>query len=339
MDNFAKLSPEEQEVYFLVAQSKSKFNLEILEKDFWVCWVLHRIFNLSDLKDHLTFKGGTSLSKAYKVIERFSEDIDISIEKSFLGFVDDKDPETAATSKLRNTLLKELSESCKKFVLDEFLKSLRKNFSEVLGDLEWTLEIDELDSSGQTLLFKYPSFNKKDFSYISKQVKIEMGARSDHWPTERFVCSPYISDFIEDEGLKSKTSIRVLSAERTFWEKATILHMFSHYPEDKKVPIRQSRHFYDFYCLLTDEKIFKSALADLSLLDRVAKHKSIFFRAGWAKYEDAKPNTLRLIPGKRVLSFMEKDFKDMSEMFYSTPPEWNFIVEKIRQFETKFNVV
>ena len=80
MDNFAKLSPEEQEVYFLVAQSKPKFNLEILEKDFWICWVLHRIFNLSDLKDHLTFKGGTSLSKAYKVIERFSEDIDISIE-------------------------------------------------------------------------------------------------------------------------------------------------------------------------------------------------------------------------------------------------------------------
>ena len=133
-----------------------------------------------------------------------------------------------------------------------------------------------------------------------------------------------------------EVSVRVLTAKRTFWEKATILHMYAHLPESKPVPKRQSRHYYDFYRLLNSP--FKAeALSELSLLDRVGEHKGIYFRAGWARYELAKKGSLRLLPEERVHKEMRRDYEAMREMFFGRVPDWDKIVESIKSFEKEFN--
>ncbi len=107
-----------------------------------------------------------------------------------------------------------------------------------------------------------------------------------------------------------ETLVKALDAARTFWEKATILHSYVHYPEGKTPAARQSRHYYDLYRLL-QTKHKKEAAKDLDLLARVAEHKGIYFRAGWAKYEEAKKGSLKLFPGERVEDFMRRDYEQM----------------------------
>lgn len=339
MDKFARLPPEEQQQYFLLAESKTPFNKLILEKDFWVSWVLHRLFQIDELGDLLTFKGGTSLSKCYNLIKRFSEDIDISIEKSVFGFEGNRDPENEPSPKGRNLLLKELSNACKKYVANDLFQLIETDFSKVLGENNsWNIEVDSTDSSGQTIIFNYPQnkdSNMLDSFYIKRSIKLEFGARSDHWPTQECLISPYISGVAELEGDSSK--VRTLSPERTFWEKATILHMYAHYPEEKKVPIRQSRHYYDFFSMLENIDLKEKACDNLELLDRVSFHKRVFFRAGWASYHSAKQGSLKLIPSNKILEFMEKDFKAMSEMIYGNIPTWSSVVVSLEKFQHKFN--
>lgn len=123
MKKFQQLAQDKKVVFLQNASGSSGKSEIILEKDFWVCSTLEKMFSIPTLKDHLTFKGGTSLSKIYEVIERFSEDIDISIKKAYLGFTGEKDPETLG-SKKRNEVLKELSDSCQSFVKNEFIPKL-----------------------------------------------------------------------------------------------------------------------------------------------------------------------------------------------------------------------
>ena len=145
-------------------------------------------------------------------------------------------------------------------------------------------------------------------------MKIELGARSDHWPVSMNKISPYVAEILPAPFNEMEGEVRVLNIERTFWEKATILHKYAHYPDHKTVPERQSRHFFDFYSLLnSDGKI--RALANIDLLEKVSGHKNIFFKAAWANYLTAKKGSLKLIPQDKVIKAMAADYKAMSEMF------------------------
>lgn len=163
-----------------------------------------------------------------------------------------------------------------------------------------------------------------------------MGARSDHWPAEEQTIYPFIEEVTPNTLLNSSVSIKTLSAERTFWEKATILHQFAHFPEDKNVPERQSRHYFDFYRLL-NSIIKNSAVIDLTLLERVVKHKLIYFTSTWANYETARKGSLTLIPDNRVLKLIENDYEKMAEMFYGEKIQWSEILDTIQQFQYYFN--
>ena len=339
MDEFIKFPAAERTQFFSVSADRLGLPVHIIEKDFWVCWTLDLLFSLDEIGDVLTFKGGTSLSKVYHVIKRFSEDIDLSIEKSFFGFMDERDPENAGSNKKRNALLAELSKACRAYVNSDILGALSGAMSRTLQDNEsWSLSVDSSDPDRQTLIFEYPpSGENVREAYVSPVIKIEFGARGEHWPVSNRVIKTYLEESVEDS-VNSSVEVRVLNVERTFWEKATILHMFAHYPEDKKVPIRQSRHYYDLYCLL-ESNLCESAKSDKGLLDRVAEHKSIYFRAAWAKYELAKPATLRLIPDERVLKEMAEDYKRMESMFFDSPPDWEKIISVIRSFENDFNSI
>lgn len=335
MKQFPKLTKEEKTAYLIKASELTGKTETILEKDFWVCWVLEKLFSLPKLKDHFTFKGGTSLSKVYSVIERFSEDIDISIEKSYLGFEGERDPEKLG-SKKRNEILKELSAACQNFVKAELLPELKSLFEEDLGKNGWKLEISNEDPDEQTILFFYPESKTSESSYIHPSIKIEIGARSEHWPVSQKTVQSYLKQALPDQLAEDEIRLKVLNIERTFWEKATILHMYAHYPAEKVVPIRQSRHYYDFHCLLLSA--FKDdAAKNIELLERVAEHKAIYFRAGWASYDSARKGTLKLIPDEKVLKEMASDYQKMSEMFFGEPPKWGDVIEPVAKFEYDFN--
>lgn len=335
MDKFLKISEKDKIAAFVKAETEKGLSEDIIEKDFWVCWILKELFLLDSIKDHLTFKGGTSLSKIYKVIERFSEDIDVSVERAYLGFKDEKEPANVSGKKAK-VLIADLGEACKNFVQKDLYYKLHKAIEEKIERSRWKLEIDPDDNDGQTILFTYPKITSKVSSYIKPVVRIELGARSDHWPVSIQKIVPYVAEVLPSTMNEMEAEIRVLNIERTFWEKATILHSFANYPDGKIVPERQSRHFYDFYCLLNSEGK-GVALKNIELLEKVCQHKKLYFKSAWADYDSAKRGSLKLIPKETVLRAMEKDYKSMAEMFSESVPNWKEIIELIKEFELEFN--
>lgn len=337
MSNFLKLPHEERWKYFLVAADKIGLPAYLIEKDFWVCWILEKLFTSYEFSEYLTFKGGTSLSKVYSLIKRFSEDIDLSIEKSFFGFKNDKDPEKAPSAKKRNLLLEELGNACKNCVQEIIFPKLQREIESEIPEREsWKISIDKNDPDGQTLLFTYPILEKRQTErYVNPVVRMEYGARAEHWPVSNKIIRPYVQEAIADS-VEADVDLRVLDIERTFWEKATILHMFAHYPEGKRIPIRQSRHYYDFYCMANSD-LCTSAKTDLDLLLRVAEHKTVYFRAAWARYDLAKPGSLKLIPEEWVLEKMAEDYNRMEVMFFEPPPKWTDMISSLQEFENQFN--
>ena len=330
------LSKDERELFFRAATDIQMMPFEIIEKDYWVVWVLERLFSLEKLKSHLTFKGGTSLSKIYRLIDRLSEDIDLSIERDFFGFGSPDDPENAPSKKKQQAILDNLAKACSSYVQTQMLEDLKNAFAAKLGTTEgWSLFPDPEDPDAQTLLFEYPSETPK-IGYIRPLVKIEIGARSEHWPVSEHTIQSYAKDALKEKIYEPEIRIRVLNAERTFWEKATILHQYAHLPEDKKLPPRISRHFYDFFRLLISQ-IKEKALIETALLERVANHKSIYFASKWANYETARKGTLKLFPPFHVLKELNKDYVLMEAMFFREIPEWELILKTIERFEKEFN--
>lgn len=158
MDKFILESNETKEAFFQKASEQTKLPDYMIEKDFWICWTLKALFSIDAVKDHLTFKGGTSLSKIYHVIERFSEDIDLSLEKTIFNLDDASDPEKASSNTKRKKLIEELGIKCKNFVKTELKIALESHFSQIIPDSqEWTLQIDSTDPDEQSLIFTYPT--------------------------------------------------------------------------------------------------------------------------------------------------------------------------------------
>lgn len=336
MNEIYLLSKEERVLFFRTASEILNIPFEIIEKDYWVVWILERLFSLEKLNSHLTFKGGTSLSKIYRLIDRFSEDIDLSIERAFFGFGSPDDPENAPSKKKQQAILDNLAKACSDYVQTLMLEDLKNTVTAKLETTEgWSLFSDPEDPDAQTLLFEYPSETPK-IGYIRPLVKIEIGARSEHWPVSEHTIQSYAKDALKEKIYEPQIRIRVLNAERTFWEKATILHQYAHLPEDKKLPSRISRHFYDFFRLLISQ-IKEKALTEVSLLKRVTTHKSIYFASKWANYETARKGTLKLIPPPHILKELEKDYAPMRDMFFREIPAWDLILKTIEHFEKEFN--
>lgn len=174
-------------------------------------------------------------------------------------------------------------------------------------------------------------------AYIAPRVKLELGARGDPWPAENRIIRPYAAEHFPDFFDDPETIVTVLSARRTFWEKATALHAEAHRPAESATPQYFSRHYYDLAMLL-DSNEGKAAAADLELLATVAKHKAIFFRSGWASYDSARPGTLRLMPGEVRIKDLKADYRAMAPMMFDdTPPSFDDILSAIEKFQEAVN--
>src|ERR1035441_2194177 len=187
MDTVLQLTSKQRVELFESAALKTGMDAVILEKDFWVCWTLKELFRLPTIGEHLIFKGGTSLSKVFKIIERFSEDIDISIDRGFLGFGGANEPEAGASNKEKQRRIQALITACQQKISGDLQPRLESAIKARIGlGQQWALRQDNDDPDQQTLLFEYPTtFPQETSRYIRRAVKIEMGARSDHWPCAR----------------------------------------------------------------------------------------------------------------------------------------------------------
>ena len=356
MNSILTLTPSQRAELYQAASQKLGIGEIIIEKDFWVCWTLKHVFSLP-IAPHLLFKGGTSLSKVFGVIQRFSEDIDLSIHRDYLGFGGDQDPIQLPSVSKREAQIEKLVEASIATIRAELLPQLRRSFGAVLGAevtpsalaatglggpsvLNWRLGIDPADP--QTLLFAYPDAINPSVagaprtSYVAPVVRLEMGARSDPYPTGTYDVTSYAAEEYPDPFQNPTCAVHVLEAQRTFWEKATILHAECHRPDSTRTTGRLSRHYYDRAQLAVSD-IAEKALADMSLLERVAIHKKVFFRAGWAKYDEARPGTLRLVPPAAKQDALRRDYVSMSEMFFGEQPSFDEIMNALQIVEDRIN--
>lgn len=338
MDGFAKLSREERRVFFEGAATPRNMDAATMEKDFWVCWTLQELFRLPVIGEHLIFKGGTSLSKVFKVIERFSEDIDVSINRGWLGFGGANEPEAGSSNKERQRRIEALKSACQERIAVALMPALEAAIeAKVRRGEDWSLGEDEDDADKQTLLFDYPtSFPPDEAGYIRRAVKIEMGARADHWPCETRMVTPYVAEQFPQGFREPSCTVKVLSVERTFWEKATILHEEFYRPPDKPMPERFSRHYCDFYELIR-KGVSSQATAHLELLARVVEHKALFFRSSWANYADAAKGSLRILPPEHRRKALREDYVKMQQMFFGKPPDFDVMLAALSDWEKEFN--
>ena len=306
----------------------------LIEKDFWVCWTLERLFALPEIGEHLLFKGGTSLSKVYGLIQRFSEDIDLSLSRTALGG-GLADPEQAASNTQRKQRSEALVAAFRDTVSSRLLPALYAQISEQLGEEGWTLTQDGADPG--TLHFAYPRAVGGELAYVRPEVRIELGGRNDDWPAESRTVTAYVAEELP-QVTPAAVRVRVLAARRTFWEKATILHAEYHRPLDKASAERLSRHYSDL-AQMAGTDVEEQALADLPLLARVREHKAAFYTAPWASYETARPGTLRLAPRPERTAGLRSDYRSMGAMFFGPSLPYEAMMNRLAALEEQINAL
>ena len=291
IESFLSLEQQDQRDVFEAVSARLDTLPSYVEKDFWVCLVLDALYNrLPDGHPRLLFKGGTSLSKAFDLIRRFSEDIDVVVHRDGLGFEGERDPTVA--SNLSNTkraaLFDELRSACNGYIRGDLQVALTKRIDEVAEGCH--VGSDDGDVDGQTLFVEYPTlYPSGDVTYVTPRVRIEAGARSALDPSLTCTVTPYIADELPDWSF-AVNNIRVIAPERTYWEKLLILHgVHCGYRDAQRLPAdkdRISRHYYDV-AMITATGVVRNALFNMELLDAVRNHNLIAFRQAWKRFEEA----------------------------------------------------
>jgi predicted nucleotidyltransferase component of viral defense system len=337
MNAFLAQPLERQHVVYEEAGRRLGLSAGSVEKDLWVCWTLRALFWLPSSGPHLTFKGGTSLSKGWKLIDRFSEDIDIVISREFLGFGGVDAPEDAPSNKQRVKRLEALMLAAQKHIREVLGPALEGEIRRRLpSTARWTLEPDADDPDAQTLLFHYPSAMGTT-AYVRPVVKIELGARSDTEPSAMPEIAPYLAEVFPDEVPDSQFTVHAVAPERTFWEKVALLHEETYRGGAAAPKARLARHYYDLWCLIT-RGVAERAARDVDLFDRVAVHRAVFFRRSREAQASFKPGSLTLVPAADRLAQWRRDYDAMREsMFFGEAPAFDEILVVVAEFEERFN--
>ncbi len=337
MDKVAKLNDSDRADIFNETAARMGLNPVIIEKDFWVCWILKQLFTIEEFKGTLIFKGGTSLAKCFNLIQRFSEDIDIAVDFEKLGFVGVKDPRRLELSYTkRDILLNKMLMACRHYIAMEFMPILTARISDILTRNGWRLQISAND--GNIVEFEYPTSVGIGLDYIKPRIIIELGTHAEPVPNENYDVISYAAEYFPKLFSQAKCSIKTVVARRTFWEKATILHAEFHRPLEKPIPLRYSRHYADV-AQMCKSYVVDEALKDINLLKSVTTHKDMFYHSGWAKYDQAHPGSFHLMPPHERLPAIRKDYSSMLTMFFSDPPVFDDILEQLLVLEKRINHV
>ncbi len=332
MDAFFALSRARRAELFERATDELGLPAVAIEKDLWVCWALRHFFGSSNAA-HLTLKGGTSLSKCWGLIERFSEDIDLVVDRRMLGFAGDAAPQAAPSRSQQDGRVAEVKRACQRFVAESLLPELKQA---VDGELVRAVALDPTDSDQQTILLEYKSV-LDEARYLQPVVKAEFGARSDIEPNANVEVRPYMPDY-SGMGENSRAfHVRAVAPERTFWEKVSLLHETSF--KEKAPPARQARHYYDLFCL-EQKDVAARALARPQLFRDVVEHRRILFRGAAEGQRLLEPGSVRLVPAPYRMKHWHDDYAAMaSEMFMGKPPTFDDIMKVVGELERRVNAL
>jgi hypothetical protein len=335
---FLALSASDRRDVFEATAEESDTVATYIEKDFWVSIVLDILYNgLTTDRPRILFKGGTSLSKVYGLIKRFSEDVDFTIFSADLGFTGDRDPHVAELSKKkRDNLSAQIKKDSSAHICDRLKVELETVVKKLSPDC--SIAIDELDRDRSTLLLKYSSLFEND-AYVQPSVKLEGGGRSAVDPHQEYTIYPLIASTLPDWDF-SVPNVVTINAQRTFWDKVFILHgIYYGYRDENRIPEdrqRLSRHYYDV-AMIYNSEIGKQAIENNELRAKVRQHKLDFFKTAWKRFDLAVPGTIRIVPYDNLLTALEQDYRSMQGMMLGTAPNFDDLVEVLKQLENLLN--
>lgn len=287
MIQWLNLSDEERRNTLAVVAEAKGLPESAVEKDWWVTLVLRAVFS-TPLHPSLLFKGGTSLSKAWDLIERFSEDIDLVLNREAVS--------GQFAGEISNRAIGRLREESHRFIREEFQEALRASFAAMnLDEAKFSLTQDKAANADPHLLLNYQSLYEPA-PYLSPRVKIEISTRSlmEPWsnrPVQSFIGAQFNDQDFADHAFEVPT----VEPRRTFLEKAFLLHEeFLRAPDQVRVR-RMSRHLYDLEKLMDTEHGIQ-ALNDDSLYQEIVRHRSRFYKRNHVNYETLSRTTIDFIP-------------------------------------------
>jgi hypothetical protein len=316
-----------------------------IEKDFWVCWTLDALFNELDAGGpRLLFKGGTSLSKGYGLIERFSEDIDITVFREDIGQAATVQELEALSGKKRTARLDAIKAACQEYIhgpmLEQILDLLQRALKTAsLSANRARVEPDPDDPDGQSLLLWYPTATAEGNDYIQRAIKIESGAKSALDPNSALTIRPYIADDLPNLDL-TVGNVTTVDPSRTFWDKVVILHGLRRWwdrrSELKGGGQRVSRHYYDVYRLLASE-VGRQAITDAAMAEDCVRHARMFFNRPDFDLASAAPGSYTLAPHDGMLTDLRRDYAAMTGMIFGRIPTVEQVVKAISELEHLLN--
>lgn len=336
-----KVDPQTRSGLFTATALRLGTTPQNVEKDFWVCWTLDALFNGMEGGPRLLFKGGTSLSKAFGLIERFSEDIDVTVFRDDLGLPASVEELAALSGKKRAAALDEIRAACEDYINGPLTKRLTAICTEAcertgLGAGALQIRADPLDR--QTLLLAYPSVTPTD-AYIAKSVKIESGAKSALDPNSRRTITPYIDADVPGLDL-AVPGVTVVDAERTFWDKVVILHGLRRWYDIREQlrgnGQRISRHYYDVFRLLQSETGM-TAMTNTALGQDCVAHARMFFNRPDFDLASAMPPTFALCAEGPMTDDLRQDYRAMSAMIFGEPPTFEDVMDAVAGLQSALN--
>jgi len=326
MNRFLKLSGEEKREVFQAVSLSMGFRPDIVEKDFWVCFMLHHLFHDCKYKDAFVFKGGTSLSKAYHVIERFSEDIDIILDWRKIVSTEE-DPWNDRSKTKQDQYNKLVNARAAVFYASDLVPCLNSELEDILGSGQW-VAVDENDE--MVINFYYPQLFEVE--YLRDKVRLEIGPLAEWLPSHVTDIQSFVSEKYPQLFDRKVTEILTIDVERTFWEKLTILHKMANFPVNKNLPPRYARHLYDVYCMM-NSPVKEQAFARKELLEKDVIFKQKFYYAKSAHYETATLKEISLIPADHIMDAVKQDYAAMKNMIYGDYPGFETIIEQLKELE------
>lgn len=327
---FLNLAREDQIDALGVAATGSGLSPHLLEKDIWVVWTLNALFSGPE-REHLVFKGGTSLSKAYGVIDRFSEDIDVTVDIRHLihDLAGDAEQPIAATTSQQRRWRKAIDEALSRWVADVIVPHLERQAQNAKLDVR-------IERNGDKVWIRHDPVST-GWGYMSPDILIEFGGRSTGLPAEIMSISCFAASELPDLTFPTAEP-RVMRIERTFWEKATAVHVFC--KADTLTAERLARHWYDLM-RLDDTGYAATALADRNLARLVAAHKTAFFAVKGVDYAAAVAGDLQLVPSGALADLLRADYEAMlnNGLLNDQAPSFEHLMTRSQALQDRANAI
>jgi len=331
--------PHEKLDLFLTTANRLGAPIGNIEKDFWVCWTLDALYHARPAGGpRLLFKGGTSLSKSFGLIERFSEDIDVTVFRDDLDEPASVEELEALSNKKRRARLDAIRNACRGYITGPLRAFLTEHLAEAT-DGRGRVEIDEADPDGQTLLVWYPEVEPRVEAYVRPAVRIESGAKSALDPNSPKDIRPYVADDLAGLDL-TVSGVTTIDAERTFWDKLVIAHglrrWFERRGELRQEGQRISRHFYDLHCLFASG-IGRAAIADTALGVDCVRHALMFFNRPDYDLASAVTGSFAITPTAAMIDALARDYANMTPMIFGDAPPFEEIMASMTEIERLAN--